>query len=236
MLERMPTRRLVLALPMALPASAQFGKILEKLGVKSGSDDKLVAGLKEALSVGAANAIKSAGKANGYFGNQLIKILLPEKLRAIEKPMRFVGLGPQIDQFVLSMNRAAEAAAPLAGGIFLDAVKQMTFDDARRILSGSDTAATDFFKSRTLDKLTAAFRPVVQKTMQDNQVTRQYQSLMAGVGKIPFVKTEFTDIDGYVVSKSLDGLFLLIGQEEKKIRHDPAARVTALLRDVFGSR
>lgn len=125
------------------------------------SDTKIASGLKEALQVGATNAVKLTGRPDGYFGNAAIKILLPKNLRAFEKGLRAVGYGPKVDEFVLSMNRAAEAAAPEAKKIFLDAIVAMSFDDARRILSGGDTAATDYFRGKTTPQLTIAFKPIV---------------------------------------------------------------------------
>jgi hypothetical protein len=145
-----------------------------------------------------------------------------------------VGYGPQVDEFVLSMNRAAERAAPAAKQIFWDALGQMTFEDARKILSGNETAATDYFKGKTTDKLTAAFRPVVDKSMNEVGVARQYNELVGRYESIPFVKKETFDLDSYVVTKALDGLFHVLGDEEKKIRTNPEARVTDLLKEVFG--
>jgi len=159
---------------------------------------------------------------------------MPEKLRTVEKGLRTVGYGPQIDEFVLSMNRSAEKAAPAAKQIFWDAIGEMTFDDARKILNGGDTAATDYFKAKTTNKLTAAFRPTVEKTMNEYSVTRQYKELVGRYQAIPLVKSETFDIDSYVVRKSLDGLFFMVGQEEHKIRTNPTARVTDLLKEVFG--
>lgn len=159
---------------------------------------------------------------------------MPEKLRNLEKGLTAVGYGPQVDEFVLSMNRAAEQAAPFAKQIFWDAVGEMTFQDARKILSGHETAATDYFKSRTTDKLTVAFRPVVDQAMNEVGVTRQYKELVGRFQTIPFVKSESFDIDHYVVTKALDGLFHVLGEEERKIRTNPAARVTDLLKEVFG--
>jgi hypothetical protein len=159
---------------------------------------------------------------------------MPEKLRNLEKGLRAVGYGPQVDDFVLSMNRAAERAAPFAKEIFWNAIGEMTFDDARKILSGHETAATDYFKTKTTGKLTTAFKPVVDKAMNEVGVTRQYKELVGRFQAIPFVKTESFDIDHYVVTKALDGLFYVLGEEEKKIRTNPAARVTHLLKEVFG--
>jgi Protein of unknown function (DUF4197) len=221
----------------ASSASAQIDQILKGLGgagKQSGlSDAKVGSGLKEALQIGTENAVKLTGKTDGYFKNQAIKILMPEKLRSVEKGLRTVGYGPQIDEFVLSMNRSAEKAAPAAKQIFWDAIGEMNFDDAKKILNGGDTAATDYFKAKTTNKLTAAFRPTVEKTMNEYNVTRQYKELIGRYQAIPLVKSETFDIDSYVVRKSLDGLFFVVGQEEHKIRTNPTARVTDLLKEVF---
>jgi hypothetical protein len=222
---------------MASPALAQMDRILKGLGVgqQSGlSDAKIGSGLKEALKVGTENTVSLTGKADGYFLNQAIKLLMPEKLRNFEKGLRAVGYGPQVDEFVLSMNRAAERAAPFAKQIFWDAIGEMSFEDARKILSGKETAATDYFKSKTTEKLTAAFKPVVDNAMNEVGVTRQYKELVGRFQSIPFVKSESFDIDNYVVAKSLDGLFHVLGEEERKIRTNPAAQVTDLLKEVFG--
>jgi len=227
---------IMIVLLTALPASAQFDRIFKGLGIgeKSGlSDEKIGSGLKEALKVGTENAVGLTGKTDGYFLNQAIKILMPEKLRTVEKGLRAVGYGSQVDEFVLSMNRAAEQAAPAAKQIFWDAIGALTFEDVRKIWSGNETAATDYFKGKTTDRLTAAFRPVVDKAMNEVGVTRQYKELVGKYESIPFVKKETFDIDGYVVTKALDGLFHVVGEEERKIRTNPQARVTDLLKEVF---
>ena len=229
----------VLLVLVATPASAQLDQLLKGLGIgqPSGlSEAKIGSGLKEALKVGTENTVKLTGRVDGYFMNQAIKILMPEKLQTLEKGLRLVGYGPQVDEFVLSMNRAAERAAPQAKQIFWDSIGEMTFDDARKILNGSETAATEYFKSKTTDKLTAAFRPVVDRTMNEVGVTRQYKALVVQYQAIPFVRSEAVDIDQYVVTKSLDGLFHVLGEEERKIRTNPAARVTDLLKEVFAKR
>jgi len=220
----------------AASVSAQFDQLFRGLGIgqQSGlSDAKIGSGLKEALKVGTENTVKLTGRTDGYFKDQAIKILMPEKLQTLEKGLRLVGYGPQVDEFVLSMNRAAERAAPQAKQIFWDAIGEMTFDDARKILSGSDTAATEYFRAKTSDKLTTAFRPVVDRTMNEFNVTRQYKDLVGRYQAIPFAKSEALDIDSYVVTKSLDGLFHVLGEEERKIRTNPTARVTDLLKEVF---
>src|SRR3990172_8572521 len=217
------------------PASAQLDQLLKGLGIgrPSGlSEAKIGSGLKEALKVGTESTVKLTGRADGYFMNQAIRILMPEKLQTLEKGLRLVGYGPQVDEFVLSMNRAAEQAAPHAKKIFWDAIGEMTFDDARKILSGHQTAATDYFKAKTTGKLTAAFRPVVDRAMNEVGATRQYKELVRRFQPIPFLKTEAFDLDGYVVGKGLDGLFHMVGQEEIKIRTNPAAQATDLLKEV----
>jgi hypothetical protein len=198
------------------------------------SNDRIVAGLKEALQVGTGNAVNLTGKVDGYFRNQAIKILMPKQLQTLEKGLRAIGYGSQVDEFVLSMNRAAEKAAPEARKIFVGAIREMSFTDARRILTGGDTAATEYFKSKTTDELTTAFRPIVEKAMNEVGVTRQYKDLVGRYQSIPFARSQTLDIDQYVVTKALDGLFYVLGEEERKIRKDPVARVTSLLKDVFG--
>jgi hypothetical protein len=218
------------------PAGAQLEDLTKRLnlGEKSGlSDEKVASGLKEALKVGAGNAVGLTGKTDGYFKNEAIKILMPEKLDAVEKGLRAVGYGPRVDELVLGMNRAAEKAAPAAKDIIWGAVKDMSFEDARKILGGGDTAATDYFKGKTTGTLTETFRPVVEKSMQEVGVARQYDALVGRAQSLPFVQVPSFDLNQYVVGKALDGLFLMVAEEERKIRKDPAARVTGLLKEVF---
>jgi hypothetical protein len=216
----------VIVLLIAFPVVAQKG-------TGGLSDLQLGSGLKEALRVGTQNAVQLTGRLDGYFRNQAIKILMPKQLQFLETGLRTIGLGPQVDEFVLSMNRAAERAAPHAGQIFLDAISTMTFDDVRRIMTGGDTAATQYFKTRTSNTLTMAFRPVVDQAMHEVGVTRQYNELVGQYRSIPFAQSLAFDINGYVVTKALDGLFHVLGDEERKIRTNPAARVTNLLQQVF---
>jgi hypothetical protein len=227
----------------AAPASAQFDQFLKGLpsvpavpGTQTGGlgDAKIGAALKQALQVGTENAVKLTGKTDGYFRNQAIKILMPERLKTLESGLRMVGYGAEVDAFVLSMNRAAERAAPAAKQIFWDAIGEMTIDDAGKILGGGDTAGTEYFKGKATYRLTAAFQPVVDRAMNEAGVTRRYNELLGQAKAIPFFRTEDYDLDRYVVGKALDGLFHVVGEEEKKIRTNPAARVTELLKDVFG--
>ena len=234
--------RIVLALSLltnlslAQVSASQIGDIAKRLGLgtNSLSDSKINAGLKQALQIGAENSVQLVGRKDGYFANAAIKILMPKNLQPLEKGLRMVGYGPKVDDFVLSMNRSAEAAAPAARKIFVDAITSMSFDDARHILTGGDTAATEYFKQKTTPQLTAAFRPVVDKTMADNGVTKQYNSLVGQYKTLPFARKQDLDITNYVVGKALDGLFFELGEEERKIRKDPAKQTTDLLKEVFG--
>lgn len=207
------------------------------LGRQSGPDDgRIGSGLKEALRIGTQNAVTLTGRPNGYFDNPAIRILMPQQLQTFETTMRMAGFGPQVDAFVLSMNQAAERAAPAATQIFTDALSEMTFEDARTILTGGDTAATDYFKVKTSSRLTAAFRPVIEQTMNEVGAVRRYKeltTLFTLYQSIPFATSAAFDIDQYVVSKALDGLFNVLGEEERKIRTDPTARATDLLKEVF---
>lgn len=243
-LEGMRMRRIVVALFViglfgaSLAHAGLMDKVREYREKKQGASGEpdsntIIAGLKEALSVGAKNGVTTVSKVDGYFGNQLIKIPIPENIQKTEKMLRKVGLNKEVDAFILSMNRAAEKAAPKALSFFTDAVKEMTIPDAVGILRGSDTAATDFLRSKTYDRVYGAFKPVVSSAMNDVGVTHAFKEMMDKARTIPLLKREAVDLDHYVTSKALDGLFVVVGQEEKKIRKDPAARVTELLRTVF---
>jgi hypothetical protein len=200
-------------------------------------DAKVVSGLKEALSIGTANAVAATSKADGYFANQAIRILVPEKVRKVVDVLGKVGYQKEVDDFVLGMNRAAEKAAPRAKTYFVEAIREMSFEDARNILGGGDTAATDYFRGKTQKKLYDDFRPVVSASMDEVGVTRSYKEMVGKYAALPLVgRSESVDLDHHVTTKALDGLFLVLGQEEKKIRTDPAARVTDLLKTVFGGK
>ena len=207
---------------MILSVSLLHAGILDDImtGVGSttkGSDDStIVSGLKEALSIGTEKAVKNVSQTDGYFGNQLIKILMPEKIQKVADVLKQIGYQQEVDNFILSMNRAAEKAAPQAASFFVDAIKEMTFDDARKILNGGDTSATDFFKGKTHDKLYNAFRPVISSSMNEVGVTRSYKEMMSKYETIPFMGKESLNLDNYVTNKSLDGLFYMLGQEEKR--------------------
>jgi RNA binding exosome subunit len=230
----------VLLLVVFCSATAYAGllnDVMKSFGGRAGGgpdNDTVVSGLKEALAIGTENAVKNVSQVDGYFGNKMIKVLMPEKIQQVADVLRKVGYQKEVDDFVLSMNRAAEKAAPKAASYFAGAIREMSIEDARGILNGGDTAATKFFEKKTHDKIYNEFKPIVSSSMNEVGVTRSYKNMMARYESIPFMDKQSLDLDHYVTSKSLDGLFYMVGQEEKKIRTDPAARVTDLLKTVFG--
>jgi Protein of unknown function (DUF4197) len=221
------------------PVQAKWGELLDTLTKSTGQGDDLstgeiVDGLKEALEVGTDNAVKLVGKEGGYSQNPKIKIPLPGSVEKVQGMLRALGYGPQLDEFDKSMNRAAEVAAPKAKAIFWDSIKQMTFTDAKGILNGGDMAATNYLKEKSSGQLEEVFRPIIHKAMGEVGVTKKYQDLSKPIEKLPFAQGAVPDLDGYVTDGALNGLFYMLGQEEKKIRQNPAARATDLLKKVFG--
>lgn len=199
------------------------------------SNDKVIAGLKEALQVSTGNAVAATGHVDGFFKNEAIKILLPDKLRSAGKALRMVGMGGQVDALEVGMNRAAEQATPQAKQIFLRAVTNMSFADAKGILTGGDTAATEYFRKQSSGELTTAFAPIVHKSMENVGVVKQYNQIMKNPMASAVANDRSFSLDNYVVGKTMDGLFYMLGEEEKKIRKDPAGQATSLLREVFGA-
>ncbi len=226
----------------SLPSAAQLDEILKKADSAlqhrdtSGlSDDKIIAGLKQALQVSTGRAVSLTGRPDGFLKNEAIRIALPPRLQTVGKGMRMLGMGSTVDGLDTGMNRAAEQATPQAKQIFLAALRKMTFDDARHILTGNDTAATDYFKRASSADLTTAFAPIVHASMQKVGVVQQYDHLINTAPGGSALAKQF-DLDGYVVGKTLDGLFYMLGQQETKIRKDPTAQTTALLKEVFGRK
>lgn len=233
---------IVLALCCCNFSTAQLDEILKKAGESIShtnaaglSDDKIVAGLKQALQVSTSKAVSLTGRPDGFLKNEAIKILLPPKLQTVGRGMRMLGMGAKVDELEVGMNRAAEQAAPQAKQIFLAALKKMSFDDARHILTGGDTAATEYFERTSTADLTAAFSPIVHRSMENVGVVRQYDQVIASAPGGAAFAGQF-DLTKYVVGKTLDGLFHMLGEEEKQIRENPAARTTALLKEVFGRK
>jgi len=200
------------------------------------SESEIVEGLKQALEIGTTKAVDLVSKQGGYYNNPEIKIPLPGSVQKVENLLRGAGFGSKVDAFELSMNNAAERAAPEAKSIFWDAIKKMKIDDAKKILNGREDEATLYFQDKTSARLQEIFEPIVKESMGEVGVTRTYQDLNAKVEKIPFADSLNVDLDQYVTDGALNGLFQMLAEEEKKIRSDPAARVTDLLKKVFGNK
>ncbi len=215
----------------------KIGKDINKtINKKSLSNQEIIDGLKQALSVGSQNASGNASKPDGFFKNSLIKIPFPPQVAKMEKDLRALGMDKQVNEFVMTMNRAAEEAAKQAAPIFMDAVKNMTITDGVNILKGKDTAATNYLRQKTTLSLHDKFKPVIRSATQKVEVTKYWNPLITTYNKLPFVDNVDPDLEEYITQRALSGLFYLVSQEEIKIRKDPAARVTDLLKKVFGNQ
>lgn len=198
--------------------------------------DDVVAGLKEALSKGVAISTALTAQTDGYFKNPEIKIPFPPEIEKIETNLRKVGLDKPVDDFVLSINRAAEEAASEAKPLFLAAIRNMSIDDAWAILKGDDYAATTYLRNATAADLSKEFEPVIMRALATVNATKYYEDMTTQYNKLPFVTKVDTDLAGYVNAKAMDGLFLMVAKEEEKIRKDPVARTTELLKRVFSEQ
>lgn len=250
----------LVAAAVAMPAlgSSQFKDLLNKArsatqgsNLSPGSrlpDRDIAAGLKEALAQGTTRAIDSLGREGGFWNNSKVRIPLPGKVEQAARLARKLGQGARVDAFELSMNRAAEKAVPQVAQIFGDAIRKMTLDDARGILTGGDHAATDFFRRVAGDALTARIHPIVARATESVGVTRKYKAFASGggggalggvlgsLGGKSAKSGGSLDLDDYVTSRTIDGLFVEIGEQEQSIRHHPGARSTDLLKKVFGGK
>lgn len=200
------------------------------------SNDEIVKGLKEALQVGTKNSVAGASKTDGFLKNTAIKILFPPEAVAMEKKLRSIGMGKQCDRFIESLNRGAEEASKTAAPIFIDAITKLSISDGLKILNGNDNAATQFLKDKTTNSLKTAFLPIVKKALTKVEVTKYWNPLASSYNKLPMVKKVNPDLDAYVTDKAIQGLFKLIADEEYKIRKDPLARVSDILKKVFGAK
>ncbi len=199
------------------------------------SKQTITAGIREALQIGSARAVAFTSKNNGYWGNQLLRIAMPKKLTKMADTLRSVGFGRQVDQFELAMNRAAERAAAEAKPVFWDAILKMSLPDASGILKGGDNAATDYFRRHTRTILQQRYLPIVKQKMNQVGLYQHYQQLLTLYKALPLVKKPSFNLDNYIVDKGLAGLFSTLANEEQKIRKNPAARTTELLKKVFAN-
>jgi hypothetical protein len=209
-------------------------KMLEGKPKQALGNDEIISGLKEALNVGTSNSTKKLTAVDGFFKDAAIKILMPEEAKKVEKKLRAIGFGKQVDDAILSMNRAAEDAAKEATPIFLNAIKGITIQDGLGILKGGDFAATNYLKSKTVAQLTEAFRPVIENSLQKVGATKYWNTLFTTYNKISTEKVN-PDLAAYVTEKALAGIFYQVSLEEQKIRKDPLARTSDILKKVFGN-
>lgn len=216
----------LLCLVTSLPAAA---------GIADISNADAVSGLRQALTDGSAAAVKLLGAENGYFGNPRVRIPLPPSLQKIESGLRMFGMKKKADELVLSMNRAAEAAAPEAKQLLVDAVKKMSVQDAKGILTGGDTAATEYFKRTTQAQLTQRFLPIVKKATDRVGLAQQYNNLAGQGASLGLIKKEDASIETYVTRKALDGLYLMIADQEKSFRQNPVGAASNIVKKVFGA-
>jgi len=217
---------------------AQFLKNAKKLinSKNNGLTEKDAAdGIKEALVNGTDESVKQVSVLNGYWGNSEIKIPFPAEAKEMESKLRTIGMGKKVDEFNESMNRAAEKAASEAKPIFLTAIKDMTVRDAVNIVKGTDNAATMYLKNNTSPQLIGKFQPIIKTSLDNVNATRYWSDLITIYNKIPMVRKMNPDLPQYVTQKAIDGLFIMIAKEELKIRKDPVARTSELLKKVFGN-
>ena len=217
---------------------AQFLKNAKKIinsGGKGFTEQDAVNGIKEALVNGTGESVKLVSSLDGYWGNPDIKIPFPSEAKEMENKLRAIGMGKKVDEFNESMNRAAEKAATEAKPIFIAAIKNMTVRDAINIVKGQNDAATMYLKSTTSPELIGKFQPIIKTSLDNVNATKYWSGLITAYNKIPFVKKMNPDLPEYVTNKAIDGLFVMIAREELKIRKDPMARTSALLKKVFGN-
>jgi len=205
------------------------------LGLDDLSNKDAVGGLKAALTQAADTAVAELGVTNGFFDNAKVKIPLPDTLKKAEKAMRTFGMGNQADELVLRMNRAAEAAVPEAKTLLTDAVKNMSVQDAKDILTGGEDAATQYFRKTTSGPMAQKFLPIVKKATEDVQLAQEYNQFAEAGAKFGLVKKDQASLEQYVTQKTLDGVYTMMAEEEKAIRKDPMGQASSLIKKVFGA-
>jgi len=217
--------------------SPLLGSLLTSTTTASALDESTVAsGLKEALRVGSERAVSLTSTEDGFLGNSLIRIAMPESLQKVSTTLRRVGMGSYVDEFEVAMNRAAESASGEAKGVFWEAITSMTLTDAMGILQGDNTAATDYFRDKTSAQLSDKFKPIVQDKMAEVGVYGYYTTLVNAYNALPFTSKPQFDLEQYIVDEAQDGVFTMLAVEEVKIRQDPAKRTTELLKKVFAAQ
>lgn len=226
---------------ISLQSNAQIKGLLQKandaLGItesKGSEKEEMIAGLKQALSIGVEKGTSLLSKEDGFFKNDVLKILLPPEAEKVEKTLRNIGLGNQVDDAILSMNRGAEDACKEAAAIFIESIKSMNIENAITIVRGSDSAATQYLRQTTTTALANKFRPVIENSLNKVNATKHWATIINGYNKVSLKKIN-PDLTAYVTERALNGIFYQMAEEEKKIRRDPLARTTDLLKKVFGN-
>lgn len=221
---------------MILTSCATLTQIADAAGqqLMNPTNSEITSGIKEALEKGTGISAERLATQNGYLGNLDVKILFPQEAKNVESTLRSLGLGSMCDQVITSLNRAAEDAAMEAKPIFVDAIKQMSFQDVQKILLGEQNAATQYFQGTTTTSLSAKFSPIIDASLKKVDATKYWSDVMTRYNKVPFVKKVDTDLTAYVTQKAIDGLFIEIAKEELKIRENISARTSPLLQKVFG--
>jgi hypothetical protein len=222
---------------ITITSNAQLSDVVNKVinSASSLTEKDAADGIKEALSKGTGEAVKVVSNVDGYFKNTEIKIPFPKEYKVVSTKLRDIGMGKQVDKFVLSMNRAAETAAKEATSIFITAVKNMTITDAVNIVKGNDDAATQYLKKSSSTELNNKFKPVIKSSLDQVYATKYWSDLIKTYNKIPMVQKMNPDLTAYVTGKAIDGLFVMVAKEELKIRKDPLARTSEILKKVFGA-
>ncbi len=235
---------LFLFLPFISCAQIKIGKKTYTVpNVNTGSsnsnkptNDEMVSGLKEALNIGVSKGADNVSKTDGYFKNMAIKILMPPEVKNVEDKLRSLGMGQLVDDAVLRMNRAAEQAGPQAKPIFVNAIKSMSIIDAVNIIKGPQDGATQYLKNSTSTQLTSAFKPIIAQELDKTEATKYWKQVFDTYNKLPFVTKVNSDLPAYVTQKALDGLFLMVAQEEGKIRKDPLGTASSIIQKVFSGK
>jgi hypothetical protein len=228
---------IIILLVASACSSADINKILQAAGQGSLTEQEVGSGLKEALIQGISKGADQASQTDGFFKNDLIRILLPEDARRVESTLRQIGLGSEVDRAMLAINRGAEKAAQEAKPIFISAIRQMTIQDAFQILKGDPNAATDYLRRTTESQLVALFQPRIQESLNEVGATKYYGDLANAYNNIPLTTRKIDpDLNAYVTNRAIDGLFTLIAEEEKNIRENPMQRTSALMRKVFAAQ
>lgn len=222
-----------------LVSCAEMTSVMEQVNTATGSttpaltNDEVIRGLREALTVGTNNSSSLTSKLDGFYKNPEIFIPFPPEALKVKEKVEQLGMKKQVDEFVMTLNRAAETATAEAAPIFVNAIKEMTIADGFAILRGNDNAATQYLKDKTTAQLKVKFNPIVKNAIQKVEVTKYWNPVINTYNKIPFIEKMNPDLEDYVTTKAMDGLFLMIAKEETKIRKDPMARITDLLKKVF---